>query len=220
MSTFKERLEEALKSSGLSAADLSRITGINEGAISQYRKGAYKASQPTLEKLAKALSVSIPWLMGVDDNDGFPSGFPAPRITEDTVTFPVIGEIAAGYEYPALEDWSGETVEIPRHYLRGRACTDYIVLTVHGDSMYPMYLDGDKVLVLKQDTLSRSGEIGLVIYDGDNATMKKVEYVDGEDWMKLIPLNPEYAPKTITGADLETCRVIGVPRLLIREIHP
>ena len=55
MATFRDRLELALANSGLSAADLSRITGINEGAISQYRKGAYKASQPTLEKLASAL---------------------------------------------------------------------------------------------------------------------------------------------------------------------
>ena len=49
--------------------------------------------------------------------------------------------------------------------------------------------------------------------------MKKVEYVMGEDWMKLIPLNPQYPPKMIEGADLEQCEVIGVPRLLVREIE-
>ena len=51
------------------------------------------------------------------------------------------------------------------------------------------------------------------------ATLKKVEYVLGEDWMKLIPINPEYQPKTIEGADLELCRVLGIPKLLIREIN-
>lgn len=219
MATFRDRLELALANSGLSAADLSRITGINEGAISQYRKGAYKASQPTLEKLAGALSVSIPWLMGIEEENDIYSKYPEPRITNDIVTFPVIGEVAAGFEHIALEDWNGDTVDIPLTYLRGRPKKDYMVLTVKGDSMYPLYLDGDKVLVLKTPTLNRSGEIGLVRYEGENATLKKVEYVDGENWMKLLPLNPAYPPRTITGADLEQCAVIGIPRLLIREIE-
>ena len=219
MSGFRERLEEALCRSGLSAADLSRMTGINEGAISQYRKGAYKASQPTLEKLARALSVSIPWLMGIESNDDKTDKYPEPRITDDIVTFPVIGEVAAGFEHIALEDWSGDTVDIPAAYLRGRPKSDYMVLTVKGDSMYPLYLEGDKVMVLKTPTLARSGDVGLVRYEGENATLKKVEYVDGEDWMKLIPLNPQYPPRTITGADLQQCAVIGIPRLIIREIE-
>lgn len=218
MATFRDRLEEALANSGLTAADLSRLTGVNEGAISQYRKGAYKASQSTLEKLASALSVSIPWLMGVDNNAVSPA-YPAPRVTEDFITFPVIGEVAAGYEHIAIEDWSGDTVDIPASYLHGRPVTDYMVLTVTGDSMYPMYIEGDKVLVLKQPTLNRSGEIGLIRYGGENATLKKIEYVQGEDWMKLIPLNPVHPPKTIDGADLEQCAVIGIPKLIIREIE-
>ena len=85
--------------------------------------------------------------------------------------------------------------------------------------MYPFYLDGDKVLVLLTPTLSRSGQIGVIRYDGEMATLKKVEYVDGEDWMRLIPINPEFKPKTITGSDLEMCEVIGIPTLLIREIE-
>lgn len=218
MATFRERLEIALKNSGLSAADLSRVTGINEGAISQYRKGAYKASQRTLEKLAGALSVSIPWLMGLDENDSFSSKYPEPRITDDVVTFPVIGDVAAGFEHIALEDWSGDTVDIPVKYLHGRPKSDYMILTVKGDSMYPLYLEGDKVMVLKQSTLNRSGDIGLIRYDSENATLKKVEYENGEDWLRLVPLNPQYPPRTIEGVDLEQCEVIGVPRLLIREI--
>ena len=84
--------------------------------------------------------------------------------------------------------------------------------------MYPIYMDGDKVLVLRQSTLNRSGEIGAVLYEGENATLKKVEYVKGENWMRLVPINPEFKPKTIEGAALEQCLVLGVPRLLVRDI--
>lgn len=66
MATFKERFNLALELRDISPAELSRRSGVNEGAISQYRSGAYKASQRSLEKLAVALRVSIPWLMGAD----------------------------------------------------------------------------------------------------------------------------------------------------------
>lgn len=66
MATFQERLEMALQMRGLKPADLARLTGIGEGAISQYRKGAYKATQRNLEKISRVLNVPIPWLMGAD----------------------------------------------------------------------------------------------------------------------------------------------------------
>lgn len=40
MAEFKDRLEQALVEKGMKPSDLSRLTGIGEGAISQYRKGA------------------------------------------------------------------------------------------------------------------------------------------------------------------------------------
>lgn len=42
-----------------------------------------------------------------------------PEIATDVVTFPVVGSIAAGYDEIAVEDWSGETIDIPASYLRG-----------------------------------------------------------------------------------------------------
>ena len=67
MATFSERLNLALQIRDIKPAELSRLAKINEGAISQYRKGAYKAKQEALDRIAKVLNVSIPWLMGVDE---------------------------------------------------------------------------------------------------------------------------------------------------------
>ena len=83
MPEFKERLDEAMRIRDISAAELSRISKVNEGSISQYRAGKYKASQRSLDKLARALNVSIPWLMGADvpmtDEPSAPS-LPSPAI--------------------------------------------------------------------------------------------------------------------------------------------
>lgn len=72
MPEFHQRLEQALMMRDMKPADLARKTGIGEGAISQYRKGAYKASQRNLEKISKALCVPIPWLMGASDDLSLP----------------------------------------------------------------------------------------------------------------------------------------------------
>ncbi len=66
MAEFKDRINEALEIRKMKAADLAKLSGVNEGAISQYRIGAYEATQRTLDKLSKALNVSVPWLMGYD----------------------------------------------------------------------------------------------------------------------------------------------------------
>lgn len=217
-----ERLKTAMELKNIKQADLVRATGIDKGSISLYVSGKYSPKGDKLYKLAMALGVSSAWLSGfnVPMND-CDSNFNLrePEITEDIVTFPVIGEIAAGYDQIAIEDWSGETVDIPISYLKGRKKEDFFVLSVKGDSMYPLYMDGDKVLILRQTTLNHSGEIGAILYDDDNATLKRVEYVKGEDWLRMIPVNPEYQPKKIEGADLERCRVIGIPKLLIRDIE-
>ena len=92
------------------------------------------------------------------------------------------------------------------------------MLQVKGDSMYPQYQNGDKVLILKQSTMDYSGQIGVVIYNDDMGTLKKIEYAQGEDWMKLVPVNPNHPVVKIENEDLEHCRVLGIPKLLIREI--
>lgn len=182
-----------------------------------YEKGEREPNSEMLIELANYFSVSVDYLIGRSD-DSFSRKLSSPTITDNTITFPVFGEVAAGYDEIAVEDWSGETIEIPASYLKGRDKSEFFVLSVKGNSMYPQYQSGDRVLVLKQNTLNRSGDVGVILYGSDYATLKRVEYVYGEDWMRLIPINPEYIPKLIEGADLEQCRVLGVPRLIIRDL--
>lgn len=66
ISNFTERLNEALLKRNMTAAELSRSTGIDEGSISNYRKGRCIAGQKNLDKITRALNVSVTWLMGLD----------------------------------------------------------------------------------------------------------------------------------------------------------
>lgn len=215
MPSFAERLNEALECRNMTAAELARALNVADATISNYKKGIYAPKQRRTEEISKILNVSIPWLMGADVPMK-PLNLVSPNVTDDVVTFPVLGSIAAGYNEMAIEDWSGETIDVPRSFLKGRSKSDFFVLKVHGDSMYPIYHTDDKVLILRQTFVERSGDVGAVIYDGECATLKRVEIFD--DMVRLSPLNPSYPPKELTGANLEQYHIIGVPYLLVREI--
>ncbi len=215
--TVGERVKKARLKAGLSVDELAIKIGKDRSTIYRYESNEIeKLPTSIIEPLSKALGVLPSFLMGWEEID---NNLTSPTVTDDIVTFPVVGDIAAGFDQIAVEDWSGETVDVPLSYLRGRKKSEFFVLNVKGDSMYPLYHEGDKVLILKQSTLNRSGDIGAVMYNGECATLKKVEYVMGEDWMRLIPLNPNYKPVEIKGAELESCRVLGIPFVLIREFY-
>lgn len=214
--TVGERVKQARIKASLSVDELAARIGKDRSTIYRYESNEIeKLPTSIIEPLSKALGVLPSYLMGWEED----TTLVPPTLSDDVITFPVVGDIAAGYDNLAVEAWSGDTVDVPISYLRGRDKSEFFVLNIKGDSMYPLYHEGDKVLILKQSTLNRSGDIGAVMYNGECATLKKIEYVPGEDWMRLIPLNPNYIPKTIEGVDLENCRVLGIPFVLIREFY-
>lgn len=66
MDKFSDRLKKALELRNMSAAELSRRLDVDEGTISNYKKGRYEPKQRRLEQISNILNVSIPWLMGAD----------------------------------------------------------------------------------------------------------------------------------------------------------
>lgn len=217
--TVGERIKLRRKELGMNADDVARRIGKDRATVYRYECCKIE-NMPigVLEPLAQALDTTPAYLMGWEDEIPVNTELPTPNATSDFVTFPVMGEIAAGYDSLALEDWNGETVDIPSSYFKGRDKSEFFVLEVKGDSMYPEYQEGDRVLILKQSTLEYSGQIGAVLYEDTHSTLKKVEYAQGQDWMKLVPINPNFKPQRIEGEALEHCKVIGIPRMLIRDI--
>jgi len=69
MATFAQRLQIAMDINGVSAAELSRMTGISKGSISQYLRGEYLAKQDKIYAISQALNVSPNWLMAFDEPD-------------------------------------------------------------------------------------------------------------------------------------------------------
>ena len=209
-------IKHARKAAGLTQEDIPKEIGVSKQTVQKYESGVITTiSSDKIEIIAKLLKTTPAKLMGWEDGSSLK--LISPSITDDVVTFPVLGSIAAGFEEVAVEDWSGAVVEVPTAYLKGRDKKDFFVLEVRGNSMYPLYHEKDKVLILKQNYIDHNGDVGAVIYDGECATLKRVDISD--DMVRLSPINPEYQPKELHGADLEMYHILGVPRLLIREIN-
>lgn len=225
MNILGERIKSLRKANSLNQEELSMALNERFGLktdrvmISKWETGFQTPVINTIKCLAMFFGVSIDYLNGNEIVVSNNINLPSPTITEDYVSFPVIGEVAAGYDHIAVEDWEGDKIDIPCQYLKGRSKKDFFALRVKGDSMHPFYQEGDIVLVLKQSTLNYSGQVGVILYDDELASLKKVEYKMGEDWLKMVPINPTHPTKRVEGEDLEHCRILGIPKLLLREIE-
>ena len=92
----------------------------------------------------------------------------------------------------------------------------YIWISVQGDSMSPLIDDGCDILIKKQDSVD-SGQIGVVLIDGDDAVVKKINY--GKNWIELVSINPYYPPRRFEGADSQRVRVVGLVKKVSKELQ-
>lgn len=67
MTDFQIRLRKAMDEKSISASELSKISGVDKGSLSNYINGKYAPKQDKVYKIAKALDVDAGWLMTGDE---------------------------------------------------------------------------------------------------------------------------------------------------------
>ena len=213
-----KKIKERRKQLGLSAEEVAALLGVSPATIYRYESNEIMHMRSDkLEPLAQVLQTTPAYLMGWTPIAQQTPTDTIPYEEADLVSFPIIGRVAAGYNGQAIEEYSGETVQIPQTFLGDPDSKAHFALRVKGDSMYPKFLDGDIVLVHRQETVDNNA-IAVLLYNEEEATIKKIHYVPGEDWLELVPINPEYQTKRISGMALSQCRILGRVVKLIRDI--
>lgn len=202
LNKFAERLFSLVKEHNTDINILAQKMGIkSKSTIYRYMNAEMSPKITTVKYLAEYYNVNPVWLMGYD--------VPMERETKtDTNVFPitdvpkkvaVVGKISAGLPILAVENIEGYEFA-PSSYIKEGY--DYFYLRVQGDSMNLKFNDGDIVLVQKQDTLEND-EIGVILVNGDDATVKKYKSENGLVILEPISTNPEhtvqiYNPKNIS----------------------
>ena len=206
MESISTRIQQAMDIRGLKQTDLVERTKISKGSLSSYVSGRYAPKQNNIYLLAKALNVNVEWLMGADIPMTY---FKEVRSSDHNpaVRIPVLGRVAAGIPINAVEetiDWE----EIPAEMA---GSDEYFGLRIKGDSMSPRIMDGDTVIVRRQDDAD-TGDIVIAIVNGDDGVCKKLKKTDSG--IMLISLNPAYDPMVFDHSDIDTIPVSIIGRVV------
>lgn len=189
---------------GLSQRDLAAALFVNQTAVSQWERGATSPSTDTAVMLASFFGVSIDYLLGRSDT---PYDIPRPApSTDHSVWIPIVGRIAAGLPTEAIEDIPStadldEWEEIDAKMARSG---EYIALRIRGKSMEPRFVEGDVVIIRRQPDCE-SGDIAVVIVNGDEGTVKRIKKERGGMW--ILPLNPAFEPVFYSDSQIKSLPV-------------
>lgn len=192
----------------LSQQELADKLGVSKSAISRYENGSIgNMGLDKAQALVKALNLDPLVLLGFVGTNGKQL---KPVDLSASVKIPVVGSIPAGTPVEAIEDIV-DYIDIPEDWIKGDA--EYIGLEVKGDSMYPMMLDGDRVVIRVQPT-AETGDICACYVNGYDATLKRIALKSRT--ITLVPENKEYPPKTYThpGAVTIVGKVVEIRRKL------
>ena len=199
--SIAENIKKIRLEHGLSQAELGKIAGVSDKAVSTWELGTKIPRMGAVEKMANYFG--IPKSAIVDDAPAattsrpIPPGFqPMPEM--DWV--PLVGRIACGTPITAEENVE-QMVCVPSRW------HSTFTLTCKGDSMEPRIHDGDLALVHRQDTLE-NGDLGVLIYgDEGEGTLKR--YLQRGNCVVLQPFNPAYKEMVIKGEELNHLHIAG-----------
>ena len=185
----------------LSASGLAKRAGLDSTAFNKSKRLSAdgRPRWPSTESVAKiieATSSSLDEFLALVEGRG--KAGQEPRRSQ---TVPLLGFAQAGSGgffddagFPAGQGW--DLVELPAQSAEGS-----YALQVQGDSMLPLYRDGD-VLVVQPDATVRKGD-RVVVKTVSGEVMAKVLARQTAKSIDLVSLNPEHPDRQIAAADVE-----------------
>lgn len=172
----------------------------------------YSVTTDVAVELSNAMHIKIEDLLNMLNNDqefvvnqdSF-SNYKNNKKNDSAIVF-IYGTIPAGIPMECIEDII-DTEEISTDMLKGGK--QFFGLKVHGDSMYPEYLEGD-TLILEKAEDCESGDDCVVMVNGNDGTFKRV--FKNENGIILQPLNPAYSPMIYTNEQIENLpiKIMGI----------
>lgn len=193
------RIKQLREERDIKQRELAKLLGVEISAISKLELGRVPLRDEYIIKLARFFNVSTNYLLGME--------------TDTKRLLPVLGTVKAGYNYLAQEniiDYIDPSTNITDP-------ENYFGLVVKGDSMAPLFDEGDYLIVHKNDGEFDSNDICIVLIDGEEATVKKV--VKTNDGIELHAYNPYYPVKKFNAEEIKKLpvNVIGTVIRLIRN---
>ncbi|WP_347134419.1 LexA family protein [Staphylococcus capitis] len=194
---MKPDIKSRRKELNLTLEQVGDLVGVGKSTVRKWETGDIEnMKRDKIVKLAKALRVSPSYIMGIEEEQPQLETLPVKKI-------PVVSKISAG-----LPIYSEENLIDYIYFATNKLNSDKeeFGLKVSGDSMDKIFQDGD-IVVVEKDSIVENGQLGVVMVNGYNATVKRIRY--NGDQIILIPEsnNSNHYPQ-VYGKDDEV-KIIG-----------
>ena len=189
------KIKEIRRARNLTQQQVADYLGIAQQSYRRYETVDTKTISPdTLLKLAKYFGITENYLLGIDKNEA-----------EKGFKIPVLGTIPAGIPIEAIQ----EVIDYEEIPVEMASKGEFFGLKVKGDSMSPRIMNGDVVIVRKQDDAD-NGDVCVVMVNGFDATLKQIK--KDTNGITLIPFNNTYKPMVYDYKSIQELpvRIIGV----------
>lgn len=218
MGAYLKKLRE---NKGLTTREVYELSKVSNSYLSLVENGHRRASAVVLKKLAPVYGVDYldlyvkagyADLAEYEKNEMLKKIGAIPISDIDVTNIPLLGTVKAGYDYLAQEN----IIDYISFKVDGNDKENYYALNVVGDSMTPLFNNGDTVIVHKQDDFE-NGDNCVVLINGEEATIKKV--YKGNTGIELKAVNPYYPPRVFSKEDIKDLpvKIIGVVEKSIRN---
>ncbi len=162
---FSDKIKKARQERGLTQEQLGNMININKSSISRYEKGIQLPELENIKKMAKALGVSHQYLL----EDEFMNEY---VVEEGFIKVPVLSRVQKGMPLLAEKNVIGF-----EYVLKGELdmTNEYFYLEVKNTDMENARIHkGDRVLIKKQTSLHKEGDIMLVRIGNEEAVLRRV----------------------------------------------
>lgn len=194
---MKPDIKSRRKELNLTLEQVGDLVGVGKSTVRKWETGDIEnMKRDKIVKLAKALRVSPSYIMGIEEEQHQLETLPVKKI-------PVVSQISAGLPIYSEENLIDYTYIATKNLSVDK---ELFGLKVSGDSMDKEFKDGE-VVIVEKDSVVENGQIGVVMINGYNATVKRVRYND--DHLILLPEsnNNEHLPQIYNDAD--DVKIIG-----------
>lgn len=187
----------------MSQATFARKVGVADSVISRWRRGITRPTPDMLRRLAEASEGRVSYEELLEAAGYIERKWDIDSHYYDKRTkylfVPLLGNIRGGEPMWMDQDLEGY-LGVDASILRGEG----FALRVSGDSMSGDRIhDGDIVIVRRQNYIDPN-DIAVISIDGEEATLKRVRFVDGK--AVLVPSNPAYEPIIVSASRV---RILG-----------
>lgn len=194
-------LKKIRESEEISLREVEKLTGVGYSHLSMIENGKRNVTPALLKNLSRIYGIDY---IDLYEKAGYLDLAESERLknnsTDNKRVFPLLGTVKAGYDYLANENIIGY-INIDKKISDPE---NYFALKVIGDSMQPVLYEDDIIVVHKQSDVE-SGQIAIVLVDGEEGTVKKV--IKYDNYIELVAFNSYYPPRKLSKND--NFKIIG-----------